>query len=284
MKAFRKIFVYAIGLLFISCEKKVPFNVPYEGNKIVVNSLIQPDSLIYVRVTSSTPSNVYNEDGFPEIKNPVIVVTADGEQLPDLEPMVINGKTWWVSNTPAVLGKQYQAKVSAAGFTPAEAKDTLPPAPAAEQLGAVRNSKRIQFILKDRSGAMDYYRIRVAATTPDSVTSWLLFRLDPAFNNNLIDFFTRESFTSLVMNDERFDGKTITFVLETAFPIPAKTKLTVEISSLTFSTYQYFSTLLAQSESLSAVTGAPARVFSNVTNGYGILGGINAKKLTITVQ
>ena len=254
-------------------------------SELLLNALIQPDSLMYFRVTKSTPGNIYNESGFPEIADPVIQLKENNVLLPALKQQYINGQTWWVSATPAIKGKRYTATVKANGFTEVTATDTLPPAPVAEQAGVLRNSNRIQFWLKDNAGTTDYYRIRVLAIAPaDTIANWLQFRLDPAFNNNLVDFFTRGNYNNLVMSDERFNGKSVTFVLQTAIPIPAKTKLTVEISSLTVTTYQYFNTFYTQSENGSAITGAPVRVSTNVVNGYGILGGINIKKLTIEVE
>ncbi|RFS22771.1 DUF4249 domain-containing protein [Chitinophaga silvatica] len=280
-----KYFVYALALFFISCEKRIELSLPYEGDRIVVNSLIQPDSLIYLRVTKSTPSNVYNESGFPEIENPEIRLASNDINLPALTKQTINGQTWWVSSSPAELGKRYTATVNAVGLTTVTATDTLPLAPVAEQAGAMRNSNRIQFLLKDRPGVTDYYRIKIAALAPgETIPNWLQFRLDPTFNNNLVDFFTRGNYSSLVMNDERFDGKSVMFVLQTEKPITSGTQLTVEISSLTVTTYQYLNSLYAQLQNGTAVTGVPVRVSSNVINGYGILGGINIKKLTIKVD
>ncbi len=39
-----------------ACEKVVEMDVPYDGDRIVVNSFIQPDSAVYIRVTRSQAS------------------------------------------------------------------------------------------------------------------------------------------------------------------------------------------------------------------------------------
>ncbi|WP_341842774.1 hypothetical protein [Chitinophaga caseinilytica] len=38
-----------------ACEQSADIPVPYEGDRIVVNSLVQEDSVIYLRLTRSQP-------------------------------------------------------------------------------------------------------------------------------------------------------------------------------------------------------------------------------------
>jgi Domain of unknown function (DUF4249) len=272
-------------MLLNACSKRVEINLPYEGDKIVVNTLIQPDSVVYIRVTRSIPSNVYDNSGYKDIPGSAVTLTADGVPFSPLQVQVIKGLSYFVSEQKAVRGKQYSVQVTAPGLTSVTATDTLPVAPDVKNAGAQRNSNRIQFTLKDGPGAGNYYQIRVYVTDATGGNGvYRLFRLDPAFNNNLVDFFTKNSYNSLVMSDERFDGKEINFVLETAESMIASNLVTVEVSSLTRATYEYFSTVAAQRESGSSAIGNPVRVFTNVVNGYGIVGGINTKKMLFKVE
>jgi len=280
-------FVGAIGLamLLSACEKREEISLPYEGDKIVVNTLIQPDSVVYIRVTRSVPSSVYDDAGYKDISGAAVTLTSGDGAVWPLQTQVIKGLSYYVSDRKAVLGQQYKVAVTAPDLQAVTGMDTLPPAPLAYNAGAQRSSSRVQFTLKDHPASADYYRVRIYMT--DAATgqgAFLLFRLDPAFNNNLADFFTKGNYNSLVMNDERFNGKQVTFVLQTAEPIMNAGEITVEVSALTYSTYQYFHTLLAQRESGNVITGSPVRVFSNVTNGYGIVGGINTRKMVFKIE
>lgn len=272
-------------MLLNACSKHVDIQLPYEGDKIVVNTLIQPDSVVYVRVTRSIPSSVFDDSGYKDIPGSTVTLTADGVAFSPLQVQVIKGLSYFVSEQKAVRGKQYTVQVTAPGLTAVTATDTLPGAPDVKNASAQRNSNRIQFTLKDGPGTGDYYRIRIYVTdTSGRQGVYRLFRLDPAFNNNLVDFFTKNSYTSLVMSDERFNGKEINFVLETTEPMAALSLVTVEVSALTRNSYEYFSTVIAQQESGSSAIGNPVRVFTNVVNGYGIVGGINTKKLLFKVE
>lgn len=274
-----------LAMLLNACSKRVEIQLPYDGDKIVVNTLIQPDSVVYVRVTRSIPSNIFDDSGYKDIPGSAVSLMADGVAFSPLQVQVIKGLSYFVSEQKAERGKQYTVQVTAPGLTAVTATDTLPVAPVVRNAGAQRNSNRIQFTLKDGPGAGDYYRIRIYVTdTSGGQGVYRLFRLDPAFNNNLVDFFTKNSYNSLVMSDDRFNGKEINFVLETADPMTAFSLVTVEVSSLTRTTYEYFSTVAAQKESGSSAIGNPIRVFTNVVNGYGIVGGINTKKLLFKVE
>lgn len=278
-------FVGAIGLsmLLSACEKREEIKLPYEGDKIVVNTLIQPDSVIYIRVTRSVPSNVYNDAGYNDIPGATVTLTANEASVLPLQVQTIKGLSYYVSSQKAILGQQYKVAVSAAGLQSVTGTDTLPPPPLVSKPGAQRGSSRVQFTLQDLPASADYYRIRIYMT--DAATglgAFLLFRLDPAFNNNLVEYFSKGNYNSLIMNDERFNGKPVNFVLQTADPIMNAGEITVEVSALTNNTYRYFSTLAAQRDA-GTTLGSHVSVFTNVTNGYGIVGGINTRKMIVKI-
>ncbi|MBS0031283.1 DUF4249 domain-containing protein [Chitinophaga sp. 22321] len=281
-------FVGAIGLvtLLTSCSKQVEIQLPYEGDKIVVNTLIQPDSVVYVRVTRSVPSDVFDDSGYKDIPGATVTLTEDGLPVAPMQVQEIKGLFWYVSQKKAVRGKQYAVAVAAPGLQSVTATDTLPFPPVIKNAAAQRNTNRVQFTLKDCPGTGDYYRIRIyVSDTSGEYGGFRPFRLDPAFNNNLVDFFTKSNYNSLVMTDERFDGKEVNFVLQTADPINSYSRVTVEVSTLTYNTWKYFSTVIPQKgDGGNIIIGSPVRVFTNVQNGYGIVGGINTRKLVFKVE
>ncbi|CAL1516404.1 DUF4249 domain-containing protein [Chitinophaga sp. MM2321] len=283
----KHIFVYAILLVsvFSSCEKRVNFKLPYEGDKIVINSLIQPDSVIYVRVTRSVPSIVYDENGFTEIKDAAVTLEQDGVVMAPVQQQQIGGRRYFVSAEKAVLGKQYTIRAAVAGMPAVMGGDTLPSAPEVGEATAQRGSNRVRFTLKDRPGAADYYRVRIFAYGPDQQPDTLrFFRLDPSFNNNLVDVITSFDKTSLIMHDERFNGKQVNFVLQTQDPIINTSYLMVEVSTLTKSACNYLETVAAQQDNGAGIAAEPVTVFTNVVNGYGIVAGIHTKRMVIKVE
>lgn len=282
----RSFFVYGILLmtLLTACEERVNIQLKYEGDKIVINSLLQPDSVAYIRITRSVPANVYDEGGFAEIGNAQVSLLQNGIPMSPLQKQTIKGRTYFVSQEKVSNGNVYTVNAAADGLTPVSGQDTLPPAPAASDAAGQRYNTRIVFSLKDRAGVPDYYKVRVLAYGPDNQPDTIRnFRLDPAFNNNLIDVIANTHASSLIMNDTRFDGKSVNFVLETERPIYT-TRMMVEVSSLTCGGYKYFLTADAQVQSGGILISEPVTVYTNVRNGYGIVAGINSKRLMFSTE
>lgn len=278
------IYTFALVLILSSCEKKVNIQIAYEGDKLVMNTFMQPDSLIYVRVTRSVPVSVYDESAFKEeTAAQVSIAASDGATLPTTL-QTIAGRKYFVSALPAKAGLQYQITAASAGLETVAAKDTLPPAPQAREGYAQKNSTRIKFILNDRPGLGDYYRLRVFTVESGAPQKALLFRLDPAFNNNLIDIISNGNSTSLVMDDSRFNGRELTFVLQTEAPLTQTDSLMVEVTALTRNAWSYLRTVALQQGNAGVIVSEPVRVFSNVKNGYGIVAGINTKRLIFKVD
>ncbi|MBV7532388.1 DUF4249 domain-containing protein [Chitinophaga sp. sic0106] len=279
-------FIYAFPLLLVwcACEKRVDIEIAYEGDKLVMNTFMQPDSLIYVRVTRSVPVSEYDETAFKEEAGAQVNIAAsDGTVLP-VTLQTIAGRRYFVSGMPAKPGLQYKVSAGSSGLQPVSAYDTLPAVPQVRDGSAQKSSTRIKFILRDYPGTGNYYRLRVFTVENSSAKSALLFRLDPAFNNNLIDMIANGNSTSLIMDDSRFDGRELTFVLQTQDPINQSDSLMVEVTTLTYNAWQYLRTVALQQGNSGVIVSEPIRVFSNVGNGYGIVAGINTKRLVFKVD
>lgn len=203
---------WIIGSLLIltACEKKVDITVPYSGDKIVVNSFVQPDSTVYIRVTRSQPPG---SNAFPEVPDATVSLTASGIPV-QTQWQVIGGRGYFVSRTPAAKGMMYRIQVSAAGLDTVSASDTLPRAPLLKEAFAQAGGNRVKFVLKDLPGK-DFYRFRLYAAAPDNKELPLrreLFRFDPSYNNSFTDVATENFLETALVSDERFDGREITIV------------------------------------------------------------------------
>lgn len=281
-------YVYAIVLLaFIACQKESRIPIPYGGDKIVVNSLIQPDSLIYIRVTSSKPVRESDNLQFPELAQAHVMLTEDGTKLPTPHWEVINGLGYFVSAAAAKTGKRYAVQVDNEGLASVTAGDSTPRQPTIRDANAQRDVSRVRFTLLDDGAQVNYYRIRVynadanlQAIKGDTVK----FRLDPAYNNSFIDILGNSYYSEVMLNDERINGKAVQFVLQTADEVTANYMI-VEVSALTSGAYQYLQATYSQRlEDKQGFSLDPVSIYTNVTNGYGIVAGIHPSRATLKVE
>lgn len=268
-----------------ACEKKVEIEVPYAGDRIVVNSFIQPDSAIYLRVTRSQRPGA---SVFPEIPDAAITFTAGNMNIP-LQWQVINGKGYFVSQVPAPKNVSYNIKVIAAGLDTAMASDTLPRQPVISQPFAQAGGNRVKFALKDMKG-WDAYQFRLykgvmnAATNQVVLSERLQYRFDPSYNNNFTDLVTENYREENFISDERFDGKEITVVMQTRNVNIKGEYIILEVTGLTLDAFKYHKTLELQAINDGNPLVDLNRVHSNVSRGYGILAGINAARLQLEIK
>lgn len=283
---------YAILLIIImaACEKESRIDIPYDGDKVVMNSLIQPDSLIYIRVTKSKPVKESGNLRFPELQGAVVTLQENGNTLPAPQWTVINGKGYYVSQGVARAGARYTLNVSYTGLASVVAIDSTPAKAEIRDGFAQKTSNRVRFSLKDNAAERNYYRIRVYnADTVDGVIvplkqDTVKFRLDPSYNNNFIDIIGNAYYSEVLLTDERINGKDVLFVLQTSKEITAS-HMIVEVSGLTRGAYKYLDGTYSQRlEDRLDFSIDPVNIYSNVENGYGIVAGVNARRLSFSVE
>ncbi|WP_074242373.1 DUF4249 domain-containing protein [Chitinophaga niabensis] len=267
-----------------ACEKVVEMEVPYDGDRIVVNSFIQPDSAVYIRVTRSQPPG---GTVFPEIPDADISLMAGSTKLP-LQWQVINGKGYFVSQTPAPKNVEYNIKVSAAGLDTVTAKDTLPRQPLISQPFGQAGGNRVKFVLKDLPG-WDAYQFRLykgvmSASNQVVLSERLLYRFDPSYNNNFTDLIAENYREVNFIADQRFDGNEITVVMQTKNVNIKGEYLILEVTGLTQDAFKYYKTLELQTTNDGNPLVDLNKVHSNVSKGYGILAGVNAARLQLEIK
>lgn len=268
-----------------ACEKKVEIDVPYAGDKIVVNAFIQPDSAIYLRITRSQPPGA---SAFPEIPGADISFTAGNVNIP-LQWQVINGKGYFVSRIPAPKNVLYNIKVIAAGLDTATASDTLPRQPILSEPFAQAGGNRVKFVLKDMKG-WDAYQFRLykgvmsASTNKIVLSERLQYRFDPSYNNNFTDLITENYRESNFISDERFDGKEITVVMQTKNVNIKGEYIILEVTGLTQDAFKYHKTLELQTLNEGNPLVDLNRVHTNINRGYGIMAGVNAARLELEIK
>lgn len=283
----RKLLICLSIITLTACVKESRIEIPYAGDKIVVNSLIQPDSLIYIRVTGSKKVTEYS---FDPLDSASVVLQENGITLPTPTYQLINGYGYFVSQSVAKTGSHYAIQVANKGLTSVSAGDSTPTRPLISNGYAQRGLNRVRFTLQEDGSAINYYRLRIFNAV-ESDGNWVIdrtdtihFRLDPALNNDLPDIITNDYKSESIMTDANFNGKTIQFVLQTKKEV-SSSHMIIELCALTPAAWKYFQSTYTQRLSDSQNFSLdPENAYSNVENGYGIVAGVNAARLLFTVE
>lgn len=269
-----------ILLILCSCETQVDIPIPYGGDKIVINSFIQPDSLVYIRITRSQPPGA---SYFPEIPGASVKLKAGDTEMP-LDWKIIGGRGYFVSREPAAATARFHITAASAGLDTAFAADTLPRKPSITTSFAQAGGNRVKFQLKDLPGH-DYYRFRLYRADEHFVpVAREQYRFDPSYNNSFTDLVTDRFIESSLITDERFDGQQITVVMQTEHVLNANEFLLLEVTGLTYDAYQYLKTLELQATAEDNLLVDMDKVHTNVKGGFGIVGGVYNAYLQVPVK
>jgi hypothetical protein len=281
--------ILACIFLFTACEKRANVELPYEGDKIVVNTFIQADSPVYIRVTQSQPATILNDLTFKELAFAQVTLLENGQPFAPLNWQVIGGRGYFVSGIPARPGKRYAITVAANGLTGVNGSDTIPSQPDIRDLFARKTANSIRFTLVDPAREKNYYRLRIyrADTVNGQLTATekLQFRVDPSLSNNFADLMSDTYYRDVLLNDDRINGKALQMVLQTGSDVNFD-HLIAEVCALTESGYRYLRSVNSQGENQDStnVLGQVVKVYSNIQNGYGIVAGIYAKRISCKVE
>ncbi len=285
--------LYIIVLFAASCVTKVKIDIPYPGDKLVINSFITADSSIYCRITKSKRVNDPNEPLVPNGVNAVLF--ENGLNVGNLSPVVINNITWFTSNIKAKPLAAYKINVSATGLGDAFGEDIVPPKPLCEPLvfeafnTSTINSNynyRLQLKIKDIPNVKNYYLLRLYDVDTNINPVGPRLRINRNYQvsflptnvaNNSSTLFDEDNIINYVFTDETFDGKALTLTMRfNKFNNGNTTGVYVAptLYNISQSTYRYIKSV----EDFESNQGDPfsevVTVFNNIQNGYGIVGGL----------
>lgn len=281
-------------LFFPSCEKTVNIELPYEGNKIVVNSFMLKDSLIYARLTNS--SQLASSNNFPIPAGAKIDLYEDDVMKETLTRRNIYNREYLVSISKAISGKKYTLKASATGLENAEGSDTIPQkasfTPVEFKQTNSGNDEKAKLVINinDPAGQKNYYRLRIygADTNRQSTGPRLLpskqyyhyFKVDNLASNNDFDIFGDFEYWQIYFTDDEFDGRNVTLTVNLNYFSSSIMYIAPELVHLSRDSYRYLQSRDNQFNNVDNPFTEAVVVYNNIKGGYGIVGGM-ADSITV---
>ncbi|OJU27604.1 MAG: hypothetical protein BGN92_15310 [Sphingobacteriales bacterium 41-5] len=276
----------------VACEQNINIDLPYSGDKIVVNAILTKDSLVYARVTKGAPTDK-DVSSFEEISGAKVDLYENGILKETLGDRLYKNKRFYISSTPVKTGLRYDLKITATGLKNVEGSDVIPEKPffVPVELIKQRDIKnnlyygKLKFKIKDPAGVKNYYRLRIYPSrfaTPLTKNTVYYNALDFKIDNfvdqggffaafgddmNRVDYFT----------DETFDGQEITLTatvdLYSQHSAMEFNALAPELTQLSRSAYLYFDSKRKQNQNEENPFAEAVVVYNNIQNGFGIVGG-----------
>lgn len=304
-----------IAIVMSSCQTFEDTNdFPSEPSKLVVNCLFNPDSTWYFEVGRSL--SVLDNAELSYIDNATIKIYENGNLLETITTSTTVVDVWgeslvyYSSNLKPSVGNNYSIVVSANGYEDASAEASMPSSVPIEikqfiiidttlgQWDAITEVRSLKASLKvkinDPSGENNFYELRIFSPDTevyDSINAWsynytktdlYISSGDPSVEN------ANESYsTAVFFTDELFNGQSYELGVNidnqyAYLPFTASNHLYGLLISHSRDSYLYFKSVNAYQRANGDFFAEPVQVYGNINGGYGIFGGYDAQKATIT--
>lgn len=279
MKAF---FLILIIPVVSACERSFNISVPEWSDKPVLNLLMNKDSVMVARVTLSTRLNGTRD--VKEVKDVVVNLYENGDFKEALHSYQQSGITYYRSSAMAQAGAMYRVTALLPGHEEISGSDQVPDTVATGEIkmSSIKVSEwqekvAISVQLHDDPDVQNFYRLRLYY-----VKDWVLSDGDTIEWKYLQAFETGEvgipileddAHTDFFTTDALFNGRSPVFNLRAAVN-PGFKMMILEVSSLTYHSYNYLNSLYLAGEKNEDGLSEKVIVYNNIVQGLGIVGGV----------
>ncbi len=296
------IFVLFTGLLLLNgCEKEIDINIPEKDKKIVLNGLINTDSLFSVNVSKSL--NILDVEDVKYLDNATVSIYENGNFIEELN--YISGGNYKSSFFVSSEGKTYKVKVDVPEMQSASAETFIPEASISDlTIDTITTIYEEEFYsykglkcnigFNDLSNEENYYWFCITGKRAhyewDSVNHEEIITYEQGniyFNSNdpVIESWVSGGY-GFIFSDKLFNGSNIDFniYLEKYMLYDLDTNvLHFNVNSISEDFYLYAATYNSHMEAQNDPFTEPVQVYSNIENGYGIFAGYSTVSDSITV-
>ena len=305
--------VFVIGLF--SCQKELDFKIEDDEKKIVVNSVINPDSLIKINLSKSL-GVLEDDNNFTFIENATIKLYEDDIFIENL--IFDNNKYSYYSTIYPKIEKtykieaevQYMDKISATTniLEPFpilsidlsqlriidEAFDEDPESPSQTILGTINveieNQVDIEnyFIISFYQLDTAYYFDTINFVYTDSIIGFSKmsygYEATQATHAITYEYYYNSFLSGLAFSDVIFTNENINYTFEVEFPYEPSHYIYFDLFTIDKDFYQYIESMEKYSMNNGNPFGEPVQVFGNIENGYGLFTSFSYSSDSIFVE
>jgi hypothetical protein len=297
----KKIFgIFCLACVFASCEKVIePGELPEQDVRLVINAILDKDSVFSVNLSQS--KSIISGKDYKMVDKEVCEVYEDGVFLEKLS-FVSKGKYLGIKKPS--IGKTYRIVAKAANLADAEGSSKLPAEPVLIRCERIDSATVLPYLydgitkgntnitgglnykiqLKDNADISDYYNVSIRVIAYDSagtdffdMGTLYLNDLSNSQSSNNASFYYNGLFGSdqetVIGSNKVFSVGSYLYSgdLELKRPITLQPILTCTQFSAEY--YQFMLTASKQITTGAGIFVEPTVIYSNCSNGMGIVGG-----------
>jgi hypothetical protein len=278
----------AFILLISSCQKTVSIDVGQIMPRLVVNSILNKDSLIRVQLSKSK-SMMDSSQAIERINTATVKIFEDDI----LKQTLTKGIAGLYSATiKPKLASDYRIEIENSEFGHVEATALIPAAPqlvSATQTTDLTPGSAPQYIkfkvgLKDDGIQPDYYYLRaflIKKGYSPGANPLYVMACDIYSDDNVV-VTDDNTLKGVVFDDAAFVGSSYELIVYTPYRVTQDFNLWFELSSITSDYYKYLVSTIMQNNAGNNPFAEPVVIKSNIQNGTGIFGAKNSVFLKAT--
>jgi hypothetical protein len=285
--------ITSVILMLNSCIKKVEIDIPYPGDKIVLFSYIKHDSTIYAKVTKTyRPGAPYTTSPSVLNSNANLKLLENGLEVASFSKLYNYTTESYTSNYKAKPNKTYTIKATAANLPDAYGVETMVNkpnykvdsfyyVPAVAGTSSSKSHNYIKLNLTDNANEENFYFLKIFRADTNTSTIGPRYKIDeynPYYyyvnsivdNESIFDFLEPISYEKLFFTDTKFNGKNLSIKLDIQGynNIP---RIAIVLSAISKSYYRYYISSENQQNNSGNPFAEPSQVYTNITNGYGLV-------------
>ena len=291
----RLFFLLSILLVYISCEKVIPFDGDVNTPKLVINSVFESDSIFKVHVSSSR--SVIDTASFNNIDDAIVSIKDDNENIIETLNHIENG--FYIGQTFPQENQTYILEVNHPDYADITASDSLPSPITINSVDTSTiidpiNGNRLQISMNfdDPENTQNYYLIETYSVNEYLViknsdtteyeldtTKQFMVLTDEVFQNGGSPWREQGLFNDLLFNGQ---NKTLELEIpndswsgsEDGYDWSYQTlTLRLYLHNITLSYYYYRTSLELFQNASGNPFAQPVQVYSNIENGFGVFAG-----------
>jgi hypothetical protein len=288
VKTIHLLLCVAFLLMIAACQKTVFIDVGQIQPRLVVNSILDKDSIISVQVSKSK-SMMDSSQSIERINNATVKIFEDNI----LKQTLTKGLSGQYNATiKPKLASDYRLEIENTGFGHVEATALIPQSPhliSATQTTELTPGSAPQYIkfrvgLKDDGIQSDYYYLKAffikKGFAPGAKNKYVL-ACDIYSDDNVV-VTDDHTLRGVIFDNAAFVGSNYELIVYTASRITQDYNLWFELSSITSDYYRYLVSAIMQNNAGNNPFAEPVVIKSNIQNGTGIFGAKNSVFLKAT--
>ncbi len=288
--------ILIITITALSCTKNVQVKIPYDGDKLVLNSLFTADSNLYARLFIS--KKITTSNNFVSPTTAALTLFENNVNAGNFTVIDVFGTKYYKSPITAKAGNSYKIIAASPNYITVEATDTVPLAAQVQiqSLSIITNTnnnssdfdRKLKFRLQDDAAKENFYMLKVFLADSNRTTTGPRFTFPngtsygfqcevEGFNTDPLSTISNFGDNEVFISDETFNGKDVTLTVNFDHYGGNFSHFALEVTSVSKATYRYLKSVKLQQNTTNDPFAEVSLVYGNVINGYGIVGGANKK-------